>query len=78
MGAVQTGESHPNLENIPHPSSPVPSSSNVGQSADQQLQSAKTTAEVKGTRNLHEVKNATEGKASGDMHDGSTDSVVAG
>ena len=52
-GVVQTGEEHPLRENISHPSSPIPSDSNVKQDGNRELQGCKSTNVVKETSHLH-------------------------
>ena len=65
-------------ENISQPLSPVPSSSNVASSADQQPQHAETVVnvKVKEPSKLHEVMHSREGKTSGDTHSKSADFSV--
>jgi hypothetical protein len=45
-GAVETGSEHPHREKISHPFSPVPSSSNVDEDANRQVQGKESTDEV--------------------------------
>jgi len=54
IGTIKTGPEHPVREKISHPLSPVPSSSNVGENANQGMQSEKNTGEMKHTSHLHQ------------------------
>ena len=53
IGAIETGEGHPLRENVSHPASPVPGSSNVDKNADREPNSPKASTEAKQATNLH-------------------------
>ena len=54
-GAVITGSEHPTRETVTHPSSPVPSSSNVGDNAGEQRKGEKQAVGVRFASSLHGV-----------------------
>ncbi|KAH7025187.1 uncharacterized protein B0I36DRAFT_332629 [Microdochium trichocladiopsis] len=54
IGAVNTGSEHPFRKSISHPLSPVPTSSNVDNDANQQLQGEMTTGESRSASNLNQ------------------------
>ncbi|KAH7161794.1 camp-regulated phosphoprotein family protein Igo1 [Dactylonectria macrodidyma] len=54
IGAVSTGSEHPLRKNIPYPSSPVPSSSNVDDDASQHLRDEKKAGELMPASHLEE------------------------
>ncbi|KAH8651799.1 camp-regulated phosphoprotein family protein Igo1 [Ilyonectria robusta] len=55
IGTVNTGSEHPLRENIPYPSSAVPSSSNVDNDANQNLRDGKKAGELMPASHLEEV-----------------------
>ncbi|KAL8376016.1 hypothetical protein RB595_007228 [Gaeumannomyces hyphopodioides] len=54
-GTVATGSEHPTRETVAHPSSPVPSSSNVGGNAGEQRKDEKQAGELRSASGLHEI-----------------------
>ncbi|KAH6959878.1 hypothetical protein BKA56DRAFT_599671 [Ilyonectria sp. MPI-CAGE-AT-0026] len=58
IGAVNTGSEHPLRETISYPSSPVPSSSNVDDDANQHLRDEKKAGELMPASHLEEEMDA--------------------
>lgn len=54
IGAVSTGSEHPVRRDISDPSCPVPSSSNVGDDANQDSRTEKKTGELRSTTHIQQ------------------------
>ncbi|KAL8376608.1 hypothetical protein RB595_007625 [Gaeumannomyces hyphopodioides] len=54
-GTIATGSEHPTRETVAHPSSPVPSSSNVSDNASEQRRGEKQAGELRSASGLHEI-----------------------
>jgi len=75
IGVIQTGREHPLLENISHPSSPVPNNSNVSEGANCQMQCTMTTSLVKDASLLHHGTNMDEKKTDRNIQNGTKGSA---
>jgi hypothetical protein len=67
IGNIHTGRENPLREDISHPASPVPGTSNVNSNANRQQQGEKSTSRVKEGSRLHEEVNENTAEYSGSL-----------
>ncbi|KAM6506773.1 hypothetical protein FALCPG4_018602 [Fusarium falciforme] len=73
IGTVTTGIEHPLRENISHPLAPIPSSSNVGDCANQESRGEIGTGELRSDSHLkQEIASQSQGEPGGTKQESST------